>query len=422
MDKRARGTALSDAPVSGGVEGLLGAGVAGFNRLASEGINIGQESLQQEVPVSGVSDPLASESAADSGSDGVMMDRDQAAGFYSESGAEQPTTAGLAEDGRSAGDNAGGSVTVEPTFSETGAGEIADQSEPTDADSYDDSGIFSDGENKIEETNTADQETIAGNESGSVENEPADSNSAVNLDNSENNANPKEEKPANGYKPDIGGDYTQLTDWRGSNYESPRALQEERGDSLDHARGVLENYRREGKGAAGEGPREEGSKREGREASPGGDHSQPGRRGPLMPCGSQGAINEGNLTAGKGNHPGRASSGDAEGQGEESNRPGKQAIGKRGKGKKGAYKNEGSAVSSARFLPRGEGQRLSDGKRTMRLWDSIDKGMNKFKTGAEAVSAWNRDAVQAYRGRLIKAPGTAGNIARERQKWEKPGQ
>ena len=81
----------------------------------------------------------------------------------------------------------------------------------------------------------------------------------------------------------------------------------------------------------------------------------------------------------------------------------------------------GSAVSSAQYLPKGGGSRLSDGKQSMEVFDKAVMGMNKFKTHAEAVSGWNDVALRNYRGQLLKSPGAAGNIAREQYKREHPG-
>jgi hypothetical protein len=90
-------------------------------------------------------------------------------------------------------------------------------------------------------------------------------------------------------------------------------------------------------------------------------------------------------------------------------------------GKKGMSRKGGSAVSDASFLPKGDGNRLSDGKSTMGQFDRAVMGMNQLHIRAEVVSAWNEKAVREYKEGLLKDPGAAGDLARRQHRMEHPG-
>ncbi len=81
----------------------------------------------------------------------------------------------------------------------------------------------------------------------------------------------------------------------------------------------------------------------------------------------------------------------------------------------------GSAATKADFLPKGGGHRLSDGKQPMEAWDKSGAEMRRMRAHAEAVSGWNSESLRTYKGRLLKGPGAAGDIARQQRKWEHPG-
>lgn len=80
------------------------------------------------------------------------------------------------------------------------------------------------------------------------------------------------------------------------------------------------------------------------------------------------------------------------------------------------------SVSTERFLPGNEkaGQRLSDGKGETKSWDQTIAEFNQMKEHGDTVSAWNSEALKAFRGRQLNEPGSAGNIAREEHKISHP--
>ena len=64
---------------------------------------------------------------------------------------------------------------------------------------------------------------------------------------------------------------------------------------------------------------------------------------------------------------------------------------------------------------------LPEGAITPEEFPKLEAEMKRLKTRAEAVSGWNREALQTYRGRLQTAPGAAGDIARAQRRWQRPG-
>lgn len=120
--------------------------------------------------------------------------------------------------------------------------------------------------------------------------------------------------------------------------------------------------------------------------------------------------------------------GQQEGQDIQDNSPVRRPDSRRGRGTilgvrpEDLWKHKGSsAAPRGDFLPKGGGSRYSDGKQPIGASDKISTEMERLKAHTEAVSSWNSEAVGKYKERLLKDPGTAGELARKYHRLEHPG-
>jgi hypothetical protein len=341
-------------------------GVEGFNRQASADISMTAGGSQEASVATGVDD---TGKEGDGGSDG-----------YND-------TAGMGSLGL--GDEGGNGSGIE--------------GEDTDGDTSDDNG----------NTNS---DSTEGNTGPEGEGSDVDGKG----DDSDGNG-PTEGGKQGGERPDVGGDYTKLTDWRGSNWEDGPKQGDE--DPSKRASQRLDEYQKNDESGTDDSAREQGASKERQEPSAGGDTNPTGNRGI-----SSGKVT-GDIPIQRGGESGReevTSSTYSVGEAQEE-LPGGAVQGKKkgrflGQGWEDMVKRKGgSAVSGAHFLPKGGGHQLSDGKRPLGAWDKSGVEMKRLKAHAEAISGWNSEAVRKYKERLLKDPGVASELAKKYHRLENPG-